>query len=77
MIPDFATHLALAQMDIGPFAAKATSFEGAQEEASVDLCGCPPMGGCPWAFGNVRRAGSPPIGQAPPSFAISCPVGWK
>lgn len=37
MMPDFATHLALAQMDIGPFAAKPTSFEGAQQEASVDL----------------------------------------
>lgn len=37
MMPDFATHLALAQMDIGAFAAKATSFEGAQTEASVDL----------------------------------------
>ncbi len=37
MTPDFATHLALSQMDIGPFAAKATSFEGAQQEASTDL----------------------------------------
>ena len=37
MTSDFATHLALAQMDIGAFAPKATSFEGAQKEASVDL----------------------------------------
>lgn len=37
MTPDFATHLALAQMDIGAFASKPTSFEGEQKEASVDL----------------------------------------
>lgn len=37
MTPDFATHLALAQMDIGAFAPKSTSFEGEQKEASVDL----------------------------------------
>lgn len=37
MMPDFATHLALAAMDIGPFEPKPTSFEGAQQEASADL----------------------------------------
>jgi uncharacterized protein len=40
-LPDFATHLALAAMDIGRFAAKPTSFEGAQQEASVDLWASP------------------------------------
>jgi uncharacterized cupin superfamily protein len=36
-MPDFATHLALAKMDLGPFVAKPTSIEGNQSEASVDL----------------------------------------
>ena len=40
-MPDFATHLALGAMDIGPFAAKPTSFEGDQQEASVDLWSSP------------------------------------
>lgn len=41
MMPDFASHLALAQMDIGPFAPKPTSFEGDQQEAAVELWASP------------------------------------
>ena len=37
MMPEFATHLAMAKMDIGPFEAKPTSFEGDQREAAVEL----------------------------------------
>lgn len=36
-MPDFATHLAMAQIDVGPFAPKPTTIEGDQQEASVDL----------------------------------------
>lgn len=41
MMPDFVTHLALSHMDIGPFEAKFTSFEGDQKEASVELWASP------------------------------------
>lgn len=41
MLPDFATHLDMACIDIGPFAAKSTSFEGAQKEAAVELWASP------------------------------------
>jgi len=41
MIPEFATHLAMANIDIGPFAAKSTSFEGSQQEAAVELWASP------------------------------------
>lgn len=36
-MPDFATHLDLAQMALGPFSPKPTSLSGDQAEASVDL----------------------------------------
>lgn len=40
-MPDFATHLALATMDIGAFSAKPTSFEGNQTEAAVEVWASP------------------------------------
>ena len=41
MMPDFATHLAMATIDIGPFAPKPTSIEGDQQEAAVELWASP------------------------------------
>jgi len=61
-MPNFATHLALAQMDLGPFVAKPTSIEGNQSEASVDLWTTHPDG-------TVQAFG--------PGDAITLPQGWK